>query len=294
MDYIYSISIPHYNSPVLLRRMLKSIPEREDIQLIVVDDGSSEENVNALKKLQHKNLELVLLEENRGGGYARNIGLQHAKGKWFISVDADDYFSDGTFDVFDQYESDDIDCLFFCLNCVNHEGTISVNRTSIPNEAVKAYIKKACKKTETDLKFRNTTSWNKLVRLSFIKEYNICYEDCRVNIDVLFSFGIGLNMRRFKAINETLYNLVSEEGSITRKPRTIEREYLFYLQAQKRNGFYEAIGLKRLPYYRYDFLYIPFMIKKRGIRGAIEFFNYRKRHIEEVKKARKQYLSLLK
>ena len=179
MDYIYSISIPHYNSPVLLRRMLKSIPEREDIQLIVVDDGSSEENVNALKKLQHKNLELVFLEENRGGGYARNIGLQHAKGKWFISVDADDYFSDDAFDVFDKYKDEQIDCLYFCVQCVDTE-TGEVTRELVANKNVSKYLKDSSKKAEQLLRFHNLESWNKLVSMKFIKKNNISYENCRI------------------------------------------------------------------------------------------------------------------
>ena len=97
MNYTYTVSIPHYNSPLLLQRMLKSIPEREDIQVIVVDDGSCVENVNAIKKIQHKNLEIILLSENKGGGNARNEGLKRASGKWYISVDADDFFSEDAF-----------------------------------------------------------------------------------------------------------------------------------------------------------------------------------------------------
>lgn len=293
MDYTYSVSIPHYNSPKLLARMLKSIPEREDIQVIVVDDGSSEDNVVELKKLQHKNLELILLDENHGGGYARNVGLQHASGRWFISVDADDYFSNDAFDVFDKYKDDDIECLYFCLNCVENDGSISVDRVSIPDMSVRNYLHNPSLKNERSLRYRSTTSWNKLVSLDFIKANKIRYEDCRVNIDVLFSFGIGYNVKKLKVIPDVLYNLVNAEGSITRKYRTIEREFMFYLQVQKRNGFFEAVGLKRWPYYRYDFLYIPFMLKKRGPKGAWQFFKYRREHIEEVKEARKEYLYLL-
>ena len=39
-NYVYSITITHYNNPEFLSRMLRSIPERDDIQVIVVDDGS--------------------------------------------------------------------------------------------------------------------------------------------------------------------------------------------------------------------------------------------------------------
>ena len=41
MEYNVSIIIPHYNSPDLLAVLLDSIPEKEDIQIIVVDDNST-------------------------------------------------------------------------------------------------------------------------------------------------------------------------------------------------------------------------------------------------------------
>ena len=46
MSYNYSIIIPHKNIPELLQRCLDSIPKREDIQIIVVDDNSDTNKVD--------------------------------------------------------------------------------------------------------------------------------------------------------------------------------------------------------------------------------------------------------
>ena len=46
MDYTYTIIIPHKNAPLLLQRCLDSIPFRDDIQIIVVDDDSSSDVVD--------------------------------------------------------------------------------------------------------------------------------------------------------------------------------------------------------------------------------------------------------
>lgn len=293
MKYTYSVSIPHYNSPKLLDRMLKSIPERDDIQVIVVDDGSEKENVDDLKLLQHKNLELIFLEENMGGGYARNVGLQHAKGRWFISVDADDYFSDDAFDVFDKYKDDDIECLGFCVLCVDSE-TGHVTRELVANHNVREYLKEKNEKTENLLRYNNLESWNKLVSMNFICKHHIHFENCRINIDVLYSILIGLNADKYLVIPDKLYYFTENPNSITHKKRTIEREFQFYLQVQKRNGFYEAIGLKYWPFYRYNILYVPFMIKKRGVKDALNFFIMRWKRRKEINEARKAYLCFLK
>lgn len=292
MEYKYSVSIPHYNSPDLLKRMLASIPERDDIQVIVVDDGSNAEAVEKLKQLRHKNLELVLQPQNYGGGYERNVGLSKATGRWFISVDADDFFSKDAFDVFDENVSDDIDVLMFCISTAKEDGSPS---SYIPraNKSVLNYLEKKCKKTEDKIRFYNLETWNKLVSMEFIRRENIVYENCRVNIDVYYSLQIGLKANHIKVIPNKLYNWVINEGSITQKKRTIEREFIFYLQVQKRNGFYKEKGLTYAPYYRPDWLYIPHMIRKYGIKGCYEFFSYRHNKLEEVRTARKAYLHLL-
>lgn len=292
MDYKYTVSIPHYNSPELLKKMLNSIPEREDIQVIVVDDGSDECNKAILKTIHHKNLNLILLDKNHGGGYARNIGLSKSLGRWFISVDADDYFFDNAFDTFDKYlEKSSPDVVIFCWNCVDNYGN-NLSYNPVANKSVLAYLKKQTKKTENLLRFKNTESCNKLVSLSFIQKNKILFENCRINIDVFYSLLIGLYAKNILVIPDILYNVVLTDNSITRKKRSIEREFQFYLQVQKRNEFYKKIGLHYWPYYRYNILYVPFMIKKRGIIQAFQFFSYLFHHKKEIEKAKLQYLNV--
>ena len=108
----YSIIIPHYNIPELLIRCLKSIPVREDIQVIVVDDCSPDADtyMSRFPELSRPNLEFYSTQKGGSAGRARNVGLDHAKGKWLIFADADDYFTDK------------LD--FFLKECVNCEEDI--------------------------------------------------------------------------------------------------------------------------------------------------------------------------
>ena len=91
----FSVIIPHRNIPLLLRRCLASIPKRPDVQVIVVDDGSDPGIVDFQKFPWPKGLcvELLLAKERKGAGYARNLGIKRARGKWLIFADADDYFT---------------------------------------------------------------------------------------------------------------------------------------------------------------------------------------------------------
>ena len=57
--YNYSFIIPHKNCPDLLQRCVDSIPERDDVQVIVVDDNSDDSKKPSLKN--HKNLQVILM-----------------------------------------------------------------------------------------------------------------------------------------------------------------------------------------------------------------------------------------
>lgn len=290
--FLYSIIIPHYNSPVLLRRMLDSIPQRDDIQLIVVDDASSTGNKEQLQNLKHTNLELYLENDNHGAGFARNVGLQYAKGKWVIVVDADDVFETNAFDVFDKYKDYDIDYLGFCIKCVDTDTLQPNGRKIVSDESVRKYLENPTVKTLNLYKYKNTVCWNKLVSLDFLRRNNIKFEHCEVNNDVFYALQIGFCAKKFKVIEDELYYFTENSDSITHKKRTIEREFLFFLQVQKRNGFFEHLGLKRYPFYRRTILYFPFMLKKRGLSDTIKFFKMIKERKKEIEKARKAYLFL--
>ena len=79
MQYKYSIIIPHYRIPKLLRRCLCSVPKRNDLQVLVVDDNSGADIVAQIREIE-KDFPFVTFiysETNGGGGRARNIGLRN-------------------------------------------------------------------------------------------------------------------------------------------------------------------------------------------------------------------------
>ena len=114
----YSIIIPHKNIPDLLQRCLESIPRREDVQIIVVDDNSDSGKVDFghFPGIGELCVEVYFTKEGRGAGYARNIGLKYARGKWLLFADADDFYNTDFLSVLDEYCHQDIDILYFATN----------------------------------------------------------------------------------------------------------------------------------------------------------------------------------
>ena len=89
----FSIVIPTYNRPKLLHRLLSAILQldyRPDLfEVIVVDDGGTKPLDPALKEFQGTLKLLLLKQENRGPGVARNTGAMKAKGKYLAFTDDD-------------------------------------------------------------------------------------------------------------------------------------------------------------------------------------------------------------
>lgn len=129
MNCHYSIIIPHKNIPALLQRCLDSIPSREDIQIIVVDDNSSSTEVNFTKfpGNNRKEVEIIYTKEGRGAGYARNCGLSVAKGQWLLFADADDFFIPGFLEILDEYVDTDYDMITFRAESVDSDTLIPVS-----------------------------------------------------------------------------------------------------------------------------------------------------------------------
>ena len=126
MKPLFSIIIPHYDIPDLLMRCLKSIPVSKEIQVIVVDDNSPEADTYLEKypELSRPYLEFIRTTKGGGAGYARNIGLEHAKGEWLLFADADDFFVEDMYDIISSNTDSKADVIYFKKESVLSENII--------------------------------------------------------------------------------------------------------------------------------------------------------------------------
>lgn len=93
---LISIIMPCYNSEVFIEESVASVFRQTypNIQLIIVDDGSTDHSPHELASLVIKHPTLTLLQQPNSGPYpARNLALQRADGEFICFLDADDYWS---------------------------------------------------------------------------------------------------------------------------------------------------------------------------------------------------------
>lgn len=94
MDTIkLTIVVPVYNSEGFILRALDSIPKRTDIELIIIDDCSTDNSYEICKEwAKDKNYCILLRNEvNQGVGYSKNKAYSMAKGEYIVTVDSDDW-----------------------------------------------------------------------------------------------------------------------------------------------------------------------------------------------------------
>ena len=92
-----SVIIPVWNQENLIIRALESIPSRKDIEIIVIDDGSTDDTWNNMinyrnKNISNQNLVYFYNNENRGVAYTVNKGYDNATGEYVVLLGSDDYF----------------------------------------------------------------------------------------------------------------------------------------------------------------------------------------------------------
>ncbi|MBQ3601820.1 MAG: glycosyltransferase family 2 protein [Lachnospiraceae bacterium] len=91
---ILSVAIPCYNSEAYMERAIKSLlPGGEDLEIIIVNDGSKDNTQKIAEEYEKKypTIVRVVNQENGGHGEAVNAGLRHAKGLYYKVVDSDDW-----------------------------------------------------------------------------------------------------------------------------------------------------------------------------------------------------------
>lgn len=131
--YKLSVIIPVYNQENLVIRAIESIPKRKDIEIIVIDDASTDNTWNVLQKYQEENDNFILLynEENKGVGYTVNKGYDNARGEYVVLLGSDDYFYTEELNKMID-DIDDTDLIYFNLK-INNGDIWDVNEKSKTN-----------------------------------------------------------------------------------------------------------------------------------------------------------------
>jgi len=218
MNQDVSIIIPHFNSSQLLEKLLTTIPqERENIEIIIVDDNSAKSHLKYIEKLKKKYTFKLLHNETekKGAGVARNIGVSESQGKWILFADSDDYFISGFYDVMSPYLDSENDVVFFKTTSIYLDTDEKADRHININNILDKYLKSPGEESELYVRYGLKVPWGKMIKKDLIFKNHITFDEILVSNDVMFSAKIGFNMDRFKVTDQVLYVVTKNKGSLT-------------------------------------------------------------------------------
>ncbi len=237
----YSIIIPHHNSPGLLDRCIKSIPERDDIQIIVVDDNSADDKKPVIKRSDVEVL-FINAQDSKGAGHARNVGIEKAIGEWLLFADCDDYFADNFLSVLDGYVHSDQDVVFFNFKYVDSETGLE-----LPQLIISRIVENFDGTPQKDkaLRYMNNAPWSKMVRTSFVKNNRFEFEETINGNDFLFSLLVGHNANKYSVERNVVYIYTMNPTGLSNRRVFSDQELACKLAyIKKRQILYKKLSIK--------------------------------------------------
>lgn len=218
-DVRLSIIVPHYNTPDSLVTLLESIPKRDDIQVLVVDDNSTEQ----LSRLEEVKTQYAYVEwyvnntGTKGAGASRNVGLSHVRGEWTLFADSDDFFLEGFYERISAFFDSEADMIYFPPTSMDLKTGQPSSRHVMYMELVENFRKKPSLKRETEMKYGFCTPWSKLIRSSMMKEHEITFDPIMVSNDIMCMTKCAFYSKKVEAVPHVIYCVTRGGKSLTAK-----------------------------------------------------------------------------
>ncbi|MBZ7976114.1 glycosyltransferase family 2 protein [Campylobacter sp. RM12637] len=262
-----SVIIPVYNTGKYIKQILSSIKVQncDDIEIICIDDASTDNSLIILKELKKdfKNLYIIENEKNLGVGSTRNIGVLKSKGKYIWFIDSDDNIELNSISTIKNYIDCDPDILIFNINVFDCQKEKFLNNSwynnfnNLVDENLRyRIIEYDCYKKF--IYFINMTLHNKIIKREILLNNNLYFSNLKYYEDGYFLLQCYSKKPKLMFINDRLhtYNINREQSATTViKDKTL-----------KELGFYNTIGKV--------FLFIYDNLKTQDAELFVNFFYF--------------------
>lgn len=263
----YSIIIPYRDKYDLLCKAVDSVPDREDIQIIIIDNNEQPLLPEYVPQKKQAFVLFLTSDPTKGAGHARNVGLEHVDGKNTIFLDSDDYFTSDAFPAFDRYLEKEYDIVFFDADSIK----LSNGSRSTRHEKIHRYISNYLKNHKEDyLRYHFGNPICKMFRTEFLKKGRYQFQEVKVSNDMMFSVTTG-HYAKFITADPSVVYMITEggKGQSLVKSKTAINQYTRFTVLVDYNAFLKSVD-------RADMCYklSSATIKALIHHGPIWFFRY--------------------
>ena len=208
-----SVIVPVYNCEDYIEESIKSILNQsfKDIEVICVDDGSTDDSLNILKELSMQDTRLkVFTQENQGSSVARNNALEKVSGDYIYFFDADDYIVDDCLEkVYSNAINNDSDIVLFKYDEYKEESFLNHSKKDIEKQFPKTDFNNFTFNCQ-DYRIRAFKGpfapWFKFYKKEFLDKYDFEFPPNLNHNDVPFHVKTILKASKISFIPEYLYH----------------------------------------------------------------------------------------
>lgn len=202
-----SVVIPNYNRGALVCEAVKSVLNQtyHDIEVIVVDDGSTDDSVERLNSIEDSRLRIICMLRNQGACKARNIGIHEAKGDYICFLDSDDKWKLNKLDTQLRYmKMNDVDACFSAYDYIGLDGHKEVRPKRWEN-TTDIYEQLLCRNFVTT---GTLLAKKEVFRTCLFDEKLLRYQDWDIALQISSHYKLGF-------INSSLLRMYEQAYSIT-------------------------------------------------------------------------------
>lgn len=216
-----SVIVPVYNVGYLVKKCIESLINQSfsDLEIIIINDGSSDDSSEYITPyLADKRIKYINNHINYGLGYARNIGLENATGKYITFVDSDDWVDLDLYKLMlknIQSTQSDITICGIKNEFNNYMCTEERYVYSHPNIISNYVALNILSRCENNNYMISPVVWNKIYKKSLIIDNDITFIDNSYWEDDVFTFQIFMNSQSISIVQNVYYHYYQREKSIT-------------------------------------------------------------------------------
>lgn len=212
--------MPVYNVEKYVERALLSALNQtyENIEFIIADDRGTDTSMDIVRRIvsshpRGKQVRIIEHERNIGTGAGRNTAIENATGKYLLFMDSDDEISPDCIEkLYAKMQEENVDFVEGSYQYLSRSGEI-IEDTIYSALNLKGHLEVAQQFFKKESKAHHLGLWNRLYRLSFLRDNRILCNPAHLTEDFAFSFQVFLNARSCSFVPEITYFYYDTPGS---------------------------------------------------------------------------------
>lgn len=277
-NIFFSIIITFYNNEKYVEKCLSSVFEqiKQNYEVIIIDDGSSDNSISIIKKYisKYNNSKLIQID-HRGVSVARNTGIKKANGKYILFIDGDDWIEKKSLGKIESFlRSNKLDILLMdTVKFYEDDNKYCYEKMTFNNLPLK-------EKKIYEYFIKNdviSRPWRFIVKRELINKNNLLFYPNLLHEDEEWTAKLLFDVNRISYYNGIYYYYRKHKGSIT--SNKTNQNYIDYLKIVK--IIYKYMNSADSPHYKKYLQYSMFRCVRNVYSKYPVFDNYMKKLLDK-------------